>query len=78
MGITLVDNCADLLGDSLCIEDRGIEIGPVRWGPRIGINVGLDRLWRGYVAGHAAVSGTRPAQRHPQVGLYRAETHEKP
>jgi DNA-3-methyladenine glycosylase len=57
MGITLAQNQADLVGGSLFIEDRGIGIGPVVWGPRIGITVGVDRPWRAYVTGHASVSG---------------------
>jgi DNA-3-methyladenine glycosylase len=58
MGITLADNRADLTGDSLFVEDRGIAAGPVVWGPRVGINVGVDRPWRACVAGHPAVSAT--------------------
>jgi DNA-3-methyladenine glycosylase len=62
MGITLADNRRDLCGRELYVEDRGLEVGPVGWSPRIGINVGVDRPWRGYVMGSRAVSGrTRPA-----------------
>jgi DNA-3-methyladenine glycosylase len=57
MGITLAENRVDLLGDRLFIEDRKIAVGPIHWGPRIGIRVGTGRPWRAYVAGHAAVSG---------------------
>jgi DNA-3-methyladenine glycosylase len=56
MGITLADNRLDLAGDRLFIEDRGIELGPVAWGPRVGINVGVDKPWRAYVRDCAAVS----------------------
>lgn len=56
MGITLADNRLDLLGNRLFIEDRGLHAGPVGWGPRIGIRVGIERPWRAYVDGHAAVS----------------------
>ena len=59
MGITLAENRVDLAGDRLFIEDRGIRVGPLAWGPRVGINVGTERPWRVYVAGHPAVSGTR-------------------
>ena len=52
MGITLAENRLDLLGDRLFVEDRGVRVGRLTWGPRIGINVGTDRLWRVYVAGH--------------------------
>jgi DNA-3-methyladenine glycosylase len=63
MGITLADNRVDLLGDRLFIEDRGGSVGPIAWGPRIGINVGVDRPWRAYVVGNPAVSLPR---REPQ------------
>ena len=56
MGITLAENRVDLLGHRLFIEDRGIRLGPLAWGPRIGINVGTEHPWRAYVAGHPAVS----------------------
>jgi DNA-3-methyladenine glycosylase len=57
MGITLAENCLDLRGDRIYIEDRGIAVGEIAWGPRIGIRVGTERLWRAWVKGHAAVSG---------------------
>lgn len=56
MGITLAENRLDLLGDRLLVEDRGIEAGPIAWGPRIGIRVGTETPWRAWVAGHPAVS----------------------
>jgi DNA-3-methyladenine glycosylase len=56
MGITLKENRLDLLGDRLRIEDRGVRRGPIAWGSRIGINVGVDRPWRASVTGHPAVS----------------------
>ncbi len=58
MAIGLADNRTDLLGDEIFIDDRRLAIGPIAWGPRIGIRVGTDRLWRAYVAGHPAVSAT--------------------
>ena len=61
MGITLAENRVDLLGDRLFIEDRRIELGPVAWGPRIGIRVGTDAPWRAWVAGHPSVSATQIA-----------------
>ena len=57
MGITLGENRVDLLGDRLFIEDRGFELGPIAWGPRIGIRVGIDTPWRAWIADHPAVSG---------------------
>ena len=56
MGITLAENRLDLLGDRLYIEDRGVPIGEIAWGPRIGIRVGTESPWRAWVKGHAAVS----------------------
>jgi DNA-3-methyladenine glycosylase len=59
MGITLLDNRVDLLGDRLFVEDRGLGFKAIAWGPRIGINVGAERPWRVWVVGHPAVSGDR-------------------
>ena len=56
MGITLKENRLDLLGDRLRVEDRGVQTGPIAWGPRIGISVGADRPWRACLTGHPAVS----------------------
>jgi DNA-3-methyladenine glycosylase len=57
MGITLAENRLDLAGDRLFVEDRGVWVGAVRWGPRIGITRGTDRPWRVWIHGHSAVSG---------------------
>jgi DNA-3-methyladenine glycosylase len=59
LGITLAENRLDLTRSRLRIEDRGLDPGPVSWGPRIGIRVGLDRPWRCYLTGHPSVSGFR-------------------
>lgn len=56
MGITLADNLRDLCAGALTIEDRGVSVGAITAGPRIGISVGTERLWRFYVAGNPAVS----------------------
>ena len=56
MGITLTENCVDLLGNRLFVEDRGIQLGRVVWGPRVGINVGTDRHWRVHALDSRAVS----------------------
>ena len=54
-------NGLDLCGGSrLWIEAGPGAPGPIAWGPRIGIRVGVERPWRCYVEGHAAVSGPRP------------------
>ena len=62
MGITLAENRLDLLGDRLFVEDRGIVLAPLAWGPRIGIRVGTETPWRAWVDGHPAVSGTLNAE----------------
>ena len=56
MGITLAENRLDLTGERLFVEDRGISLDDVVWGPRIGIRVGTETPWRAWVAGHPAVS----------------------
>jgi DNA-3-methyladenine glycosylase len=75
MGITLAQNQADLLGDRLFVEDRGLGVGGIAWTPRIGIRVGTDRPWRAYMQACPAVSGikktpprrTRIVQRAPDL-----------
>lgn len=69
MGITLAENRVDLLGNRLFVEDRGIQVGRVMWGPRVGINVGTDRHWRIYALESEAVSPTRssPPRRTPTL-----------
>ena len=57
MGITIAENKLDLLGDQLFLEDRGIRVGAVTWGPRIGISVGTETPWRAWVTDNSAVSG---------------------
>jgi DNA-3-methyladenine glycosylase len=61
MGITLHQNRLDLLGERLFIEDRGVAVGRISWGPRIGIRVGTDRPWRAWLDGHPSVSRQRLA-----------------
>ena len=56
MGITLAENCLDLTGDRLWVEDRGLPAGEISWGGRIGIRVGIERPWRAWVKGHPSVS----------------------
>ena len=65
LGVTLRDNGLDLCGPSpLWIEAGPGAPGPLVWGPRIGISVGVDTPWRCFVDGHPAVSGRRtPAPR---------------
>jgi len=64
LGISLAQNRLDLSGATLWIEDRGLVIGRVRRGPRIGIRVGTDRPWRFWLDGHPAVSGPRGPKPH--------------
>ena len=67
LGITLKENRLDLTGrealgqsgSTLFIEDRGIQVGDVARGPRIGIRVAVERPWRCWVDGHRSVSAHR-------------------
>ena len=64
LGVTLRENGADLCGASpLWIEAGPGAPGPIVWGPRIGISVGVETPWRCSVAGHPSVSGPRAAAR---------------
>jgi DNA-3-methyladenine glycosylase len=58
MGITLDENRLDLTGSRLFLEDAGIRLQPIVWGPRIGIRVGTERPWRALVQNHPAVSAS--------------------
>lgn len=61
LGISLEQNGVNLAGPRLVIEDTGVTLpagwGPVEWGRRIGISVGVDSPWRCFVTGHPCVSG---------------------
>jgi DNA-3-methyladenine glycosylase len=70
LGVSLRHNRSDLIESKLTIEDHGLRLGPVAWGPRIGIRVGVDRPWRCWVAGHPAVSG--PPRRSLAGGTIRS------
>jgi DNA-3-methyladenine glycosylase len=59
LGITIAENQLDLVSGPLVIEDRGLVVNQIAWGPRIGIRVGIEKPWRCWVAGHRAVSGPR-------------------
>ena len=59
LGISIADNRLDLSASELTIEDRGISVGTVARGPRIGIRVALERPWRYWVEGHRSVSAHR-------------------
>ena len=59
LGITTTDNRRDLATGKLTIEDRGISVGRIATGPRIGIRVAIERPWRYWVEGHRSVSGRR-------------------
>ena len=56
LGITIKDNRLDLATSALTIEDRGISVGDIATGPRIGIRVAVERPWRYWVEGHRSVS----------------------
>ena len=59
LGITLTGNLLDLTSSRLSIEDRRLPPAKVSWGPRIGIQVGVDKPGRCWMAGHPSVSGPR-------------------
>ena len=63
LGIALTDNLLDLVSSSLVIEDRAYRPASVTWGPRIGINVGVDKPWRCWITGHPAVSRSSRSDR---------------
>ena len=63
LGIALSDNRLDLVTSALTIQDWGLTIDDVSRGPRIGIRVGTDRMWRFWATGHPAVSGSRQVLR---------------
>jgi DNA-3-methyladenine glycosylase len=71
LGITLLHNRLDLTASTLRIEDRGLAVPAIEWGPRIGIRVGVERPWRCWVSAHPCVSGRRglaPRRRATIVG----------
>ena len=68
MGITLAENRADLLGDCLHVDDRGIVPGAIEWGPRIGIRVATEHPWRVWMRGHPAVSGPTRLPEGSRIG----------
>jgi len=59
LGITLAENQLDLTSSRLYIEDRRLTVRTVSRGPRIGIRVAIDRLWRCWISGNPCVSGPR-------------------
>jgi DNA-3-methyladenine glycosylase len=59
LGITIKDNRLDLAASTLTIEDRGISVGDIATGPRVGIRVAVERPWRYWIEGHRAVSAHR-------------------
>jgi len=59
LGITIRDNRLDLSESKLTIEERGISVGTIATGPRVGIRVAVERPWRYWVEGHRAVSAHR-------------------
>jgi len=46
LGIDLRHNTLDLATGAVRLEDHGFAVGEVTYSPRIGIRVGIDRLWR--------------------------------
>src|SRR5437762_2404919 len=55
-------NAEDLLGDTLWIEDRKLNLGTIRTSPRVGVDYAgeyKDKPWRFYVEGNPHVSKVR-------------------
>ncbi|NJL18864.1 MAG: DNA-3-methyladenine glycosylase [Bdellovibrionaceae bacterium] len=71
MGLTLRDNRADLLGDTVWIEDCGLRVEEIACGTRIGVDyAGVDaiRPWRFWIKGCPMVSrgpNVKVAGHHP-------------
>jgi DNA-3-methyladenine glycosylase len=63
LAINLRQNCFDLTGSALRIEDQGEPKRRVAWSRRIGINVGVEQEWRVTAADSRAVSGTNRRDR---------------
>jgi DNA-3-methyladenine glycosylase len=63
MGIDAALNARPLFKRPLTIEDNGVSVGSIAWGPRIGITKGVEHEWRCYVEGHPSVSGARSHER---------------
>ena len=72
LAITLKDNRLDLTSSRLRIEDRGLPPREVIWGPRVGINVGVEHPWRCCAAESGGVSafnaGARKRRRSQSSG----------
>lgn len=56
MGIGQDLNTRPLFRKPLTIEDRGVRVGPLVWGPRIGITRGIEHEWRCYAGDNPSVS----------------------
>ena len=73
LGISLAENARTLSRRPLTIEDSGVRLPDVVWGPRVGISVGQDRPWRCAALHHPCVSGGRRPEavlrREPQKGI---------
>jgi DNA-3-methyladenine glycosylase len=59
LGIRLAQNCRDLTGSVLRIEDHRNPARPVNWSRRIGITVGIEQEWRVTANDSPALSGRR-------------------
>lgn len=63
LGISLRQNCFDLTGSALRIEDQREPVRHVTWSRRIGIAVGVEQEWRVTAVGSPALSGPRSPRR---------------
>lgn len=68
LGISMAQNRLDLCGSRLFVADDAASgddashVPDIAWGSRIGIRVGTDRQWRGYVIGSPCVSNVKRAE----------------
>lgn len=56
LGIAAAQNMLPLFRRPLTIEEVGLPVGPLAWGPRVGISRGTEKAWRCWVVGHPCVS----------------------
>ena len=73
LGISLEHNLLDLTASDLRIEDAQLPARELAWSPRIGINVGTDRIWRCYAVGSSAVSGRGVRAAKPKTPALRPQ-----
>jgi DNA-3-methyladenine glycosylase len=69
LGLTLTDYGTDLLDPAsdtrLLIRDQPVPDTQISTGPRVGLRLAADRLWRYWLTGDPSVSAYRPASSRP-------------